>query len=267
MVDGGVGARGVPDDREARTVDLLERARAACDDAAAAPSREAAIELNITLATGIAARYSHRGVDIDDLRQVALLALVLAVDRFDPQRGSPFTPYARITIDGELKRYLRDHAWSVRPPRSLHDLYMEVNRVTQDLTQRLGRSPTAEDVAGLLGITPAQVREAHRVASSYTAASLNALLAEQPDGFVGDGLNLGTVNTVDARLTTLGVGELITALRPRDRLMLQLRFEQDMTQRQIGHILGISQMQVSRLLSGVMTRLRAGLSDGAPHPS
>ena len=119
----------------------------------------------------------------------------------------------------------------------------------------------------VLDVSPARVNAARQVALAYIATSLDQLVAEQANAFTGKGLNLGTVGTIDARLAALHFGEFIHELPPRDRLMVQLRFGHDMTQRQISQLLGISQMQVSRLLSAVMTRLRATLSDGIPHPS
>ncbi|NYJ76513.1 sigma-70 family RNA polymerase sigma factor [Allobranchiibius huperziae] len=251
-------------DRDARTATLLERARLSLDSASAELLRADAIELNIALATSIARRYTNRGVELDDLRQVGLVALVLAIDRFDPQHGTRFTPFASITIHGELKRYLRDHAWAVRPPRRLHDRYNEINGIVHELTQKLGRSPSTEQIAQSMGLTTAQVQEARHIASSYTATSLNALVVDQGDNVAGDGLNLGTVPSIEARLTALQLGQAIATLPPRDRLIVQLRFDQDLTQREIGERLGISQMQVSRLISSLMNHLRDVLGGVGP---
>ncbi|MBO1754541.1 sigma-70 family RNA polymerase sigma factor [Allobranchiibius sp. CTAmp26] len=248
-------------------MDLLERAAHAPDDTVAAQLRAEAIQENIALAHAIARRYAGLGAEAEDLQQVASLALVMAVARFDPGRGSAFTAYARITIDGELKRHLRDHGWAVRPPRNLHDVYHEVRRATQDLTQTLGTTPTVADIAHHLQISDELVRDAQRVGSSYTATSLDALLVVHPDSQPGDRLNLGTVGNVDTLLTALVLREGIRALEPRDRLILQLRFEQEMTQLEIGHHLGISQMQVSRVLAGIIARLRECLDDHAERVS
>lgn len=250
-------------DRETRTMGLLACAARTPDHAVAAQLRAEAIQENIALAHAIARRYSGLGAEVEDLQQVASLALVMATARFDPARGSPFAAYARVTIDGELKRYLRDHGWAVRPPRNLHDVYHEVRHATQDLTQSLGATPTVEEIAAHLRITTALVRDAQRAGSSYTATSLDALLGVNPDAQPGDRLNLGTVGNVDTLLTALVLREGIRQLQPRERLILQLRFEQEMTQLQIGHCLGISQMQVSRLLTSIFARLRTCLEDDA----
>ncbi|MBO1756521.1 sigma-70 family RNA polymerase sigma factor [Allobranchiibius sp. CTAmp26] len=255
----GGSAQPDPAERESHTVVLLEQARLTGDTAAAKGLRAEAVEVNVAWATGIARRYVGRGVDIDDLQQVALLGLVLAVERFDPHEGS-FTPYARATIHGELKRHLRDYAWTVRPPRALHDRYLEIQRTTHNLTQKLGRIPREDEIAESLGMTTAQVREARAVAGSYAATSLEALTADRPDAFTGEGLNLGVMGTIEERLAALSLREIIKTLQPRDRLIVQLRFGQDLTQRQIGQRLGISQMQVSRLLAAVMRRLRDTLA-------
>ena len=237
---------------------LLERATAA-DASNAAELRAEAIRGNMALAHAMARRYAGRGVEMEDLRQVASLALVLAAARFDPQRGSPFAAYARVTIDGELKRYLRDHGWAVRPPRNLHDDYHEVVRATSDLTQTLGATPSVRDIANHLQISPDRVRDARRVGSSYTATSLDELLGTYPDSQPGTQLNVGSVGTVDSLLTSLVLRQVIRDLAPRDRVILQLRFEQELTQLQIGDRLGMSQMQVSRLLTAIISRLRARL--------
>lgn len=254
-------------ERDAQTVTLLTQAGALTDHAAARTLRDEAVELNLTLASSMARGYVNRGVDLQDLQQVALLGLVLAVDRFDPELGRPFAPYARVTIHGELKRHLRDYAWAVRPPRGLHDLYLEINNVTQDLIAALGHPPSVEQIATSMGLEPAQVREAQMASSSYAANSLQALAEERGDGFTGAGLNMGAVPSLEARLTSLDLAQIVQALPDRDRLIVQLRFVQDLTQRQIGQHLGISQMQVSRLLTAIMARLKTALSAALPEAS
>ncbi|WP_255696408.1 sigma-70 family RNA polymerase sigma factor [Allobranchiibius sp. GilTou73] len=250
-------------EREVRTFALLQRTSRTANTRVAERLRSDAIQENLALAHAIARRYTGLGAELEDLQQVASLTLVMAVARFEPSRGSPFAPYARVTIDGELKRYLRDHGWAVRPPRSLHDTYHEVRRATQDLTQSLGTTPTVGDIAEHLHISPEVVRDAQRVGSSYTATSLDALLGVHPDSQPGGQLNLGSVGTVDALLTALVLRQSIHELPPRDRLILQLRFEQEMTQLQIGNCLGISQMQVSRTLAAIIERLRVCLDEDA----
>lgn len=255
---------GHPDavDRDTRTISALQRAREAKDAAQAATLRETVIHENIALAHSIAGRYANRGVDLEDLQQVAALALVLAAGRFDPERGSNFTSYAGPTIHGELKRHLRDHAWAVRPPRGLHDTYHEVLQARRALAQSLGGEPSAQDIAAHLEIAVSTVLEAQRLGYSYTAASLEALTAQRPDVPVGTALTCGTVEDTDAGLVGVLLDQGLGApASSRDRLLLRLRFEQDLTQQEIGARLGLSQMQVSRLLSAILARLRTSLAD------
>lgn len=255
------------DSLSGQTDALLRRASLMADAARAKVLRSDAVTLNMALASSIARRYINRGVDLEDLHQVALLGLVLAVDRFDPSLGAPFAAFARITISGELKRHLRDHAWAVRPPRSLHDLYLEIKDVTHDLTQTLGQAPSVQQIASRMGVTPAQVREARMAASSYSAVSVQTLVAEQGDAFTGAGLNMATLPGIDQRLTAMAVGQVLQAMPARDRMIVQLRFGQDYTQKQIGQRLGIFQMQVSRLLTSIMARLRVSMSSVLPEAS
>ncbi len=237
-------------------------------DTRAATMRDAAVRENLGLAHRIAARYMNRGVDIEDLQQVAALALVLASRRFDPELGYNFSAFAAPTIHGELKRHLRDHAWAVRPPRALHDRYHEVVQASRSLEQTLGREPSPQDIASHLGMGIAQVREAQRVGCSYTASSLEALTAERPDSPLGATVASGSVHDAEASVVAIMLDQTLEAqASSRERLLLRLRFEQDLTQQEIGNRLGISQMQVSRLLSCVLARLRAGLAETMQYPA
>lgn len=223
--------------------------------------RDVAISENIDLARRIAHRYAHRGVEADDLQQVAALALVLAADRFDPARGHDFAAYAGVTIHGELKRHLRDHAWAVRPPRGLHDTYHEVSRATGVLTQSLGRSPTAHDLARHLGVDVRTVREAQQLAGAFTASSLDAMAVDLPDVAARAPVDSSGARDIENVIIAVTLDRTLRSLSPRERLLVNLRFEHGLTQQQIGQRLGISQMQVSRLLAAVVTRLRLSLGD------
>lgn len=245
-------------DREFRTAKLLEQAQAAGGCDSGGELRTAAVQMNLGLAHRIAGRYTGRGVERDDLDQVAALALVLATDRFDPRQEKPFTPYAVVTIHGELKRHLRDHAWAVRPPRGLHDTYLQVMRATEDLGQTLARTPTAQDIAEAMGIAVQEVLSARRVGLSYTAASVDALQEQYGDLPLAPG-QADDRDGVDGLLTRLMLQQSVQLLSARDQLLLQLRFDEELTQQQIGAHLGISQMQVSRRLAAVITRLRRSL--------
>ncbi|MBO1767235.1 sigma-70 family RNA polymerase sigma factor [Allobranchiibius sp. GilTou38] len=247
------------------TEELLTQARRAPEESVAKALRAIAVERNAGLTRSIARRYAGRGVETEDLVQVAALALVLAASRFDPQRGSAFSAYARITIAGELKRHLRDHAWAVRPPRALHDAHFEIAQAAQDLTQSLGAMPTRCDIAVALHTTVDQVRKAQEVASSFSAASLDVLLVERPDRSPGGELNVGSVGSVDALVTRMALQEGVRSLDPRDQLILRLRFEEDLTQIQIGRRVGLSQMQVSRRLAAIVKLLRTSLTGADGH--
>ena len=255
-----------PRERDARTLALLVLASQTTNGVTSAKQRGAAVKHNIRLAHGVASRYTRSGAEIDDLQQVAVLALILATNRFDPRLGTPFPAYARLTINGELKKHLRDHAWAVRPPRSLHDLFLDVGRATEHLTQLLGRTPKADDIARYLGVSIKQVHQAGRVAAAYSATSLEGLTQEFPDASPGQHLNIGVVPSIDTALTRMALRRGLKDLTPRSRLILRLRFENDMTQLQIAHQLGISQMQVSRLLAEIFTRLRSELRENLDPP-
>ena len=204
------------------------------------------------LAEALARRFRGRG-ELEDLTQVAMLALVKAVDRFDPARGVPFPAFASTTIVGELKRHLRDTVWAVRVPRSLQEVGLEVGRALEALTQRLGRSPTVPEVAEAIGRTEDEVLEGLEVGTALEAASLDAPIGDD-DGpsrepaTHDDGLELAE-EWVD-------VADAIRALPDRERRILHLRFFRSMSQSAIAAELGISQMHVSRLLARTLAQLR-----------
>ena len=156
----------------------------------------------------------------------------------------------------------------MRPPRALHDRYHEVAQVSRSLEQVLGREPSPQDIATSLGVTVADVREAQQVGSSYTAASLEALTAERPDAPLGAPVAYGSVQDAESSMVAIMLDQTLGAqASSRERMLLRLRFEQDLTQQEIGDRLGISQMQVSRLLAAVLTRLRSGLMETAQSPA
>lgn len=205
------------------------------------------------LAEALARRFRGRG-ELEDLTQVAMLALVKAVDRFDPARGVPFPAFASTTIVGELKRHLRDTVWAVRVPRSLQEVGLEVGRAVEALTQRLGRSPTVPEVAEAIGRTEDEVLEGLEVGTALEAASLDAPIGDD-DGpsrepaTYDEGLELAE-EWVD-------VADAIRALPERERRILHLRFFRSMSQSAIAAELGISQMHVSRLLARTLAQLRS----------
>ena len=209
----------------------------------------------LPLVRHLAGRWSAK-VSRDDLVQAGLLGLTKALDRFDPAHGASFTGYAVPTMLGEMRRHLRDHAWAVRVPRALQEDAMRVTRATQVLEPRLGRAPTPQELADHLGQDVESVLEAIVAGRAYHSTSL-----EQPAGGDGDGLVLGdTVGADDDELgrTELAVllGHARHVLDDRERYVLHLRFDRDMTQTAIAQRIGVSQMQVSRILRATLVKLR-----------
>ncbi len=211
-----------------------------------------------SLATTIARRYRGKGVSEEDLEQVALIALMKAIHRFEPGKGE-LRSFAAVTISGELKRQLRDRGWSVRVPRGLQELAMAVARTTQELSQESGRAPTLEEIAEVLDVTEEEVAEAMSVGQGYRAASL-----DEPDSSTGTPMadllgapdeDLGVV------LDRAGLSEAMHSLPERDRLVVYLRFYEDLTQSEIAERIGVSQMHVSRILSRALSEL-GDLLDG-----
>jgi RNA polymerase sigma-B factor len=217
----------------------------------------------LPLARRLARRYRGRGELIDDLEQVARLGLVKTVDRYDPERGS-FTAYAIITITGEIKRHFRNHTWGVHVPRSMQDLSLEIGRVANDMTTRLARRPTAEEIAEHLGLDPQDVRRAQASAAAYSPSSLNAPVGDASGIELGDLFGDGdpALGMIDDETT---LQRLLRRLPARERQMLALRFYGNLSQTEIAEKLGISQMHVSRLLGRALSWLReAMLSDTPP---
>lgn len=214
--------------------------------------RDELIEAHLWLAHRLARHFANRGEPFDDLFQVASLALVKAVDRFDPGRGVEFTSYATTTIIGELKRHFRDRGWSVRAPRRIQELYLHLGQVMSDLSQSLGRSPTIPELARLTSASEEDVLEALEAGQAYRATSLDAPTDE--DDTLGS--RLGTEDSgFESAERRLLLEPYLATLPSRERLILKLRFEDDLTQSEIARQLGISQMHVSRLLSRCLAKL------------
>jgi len=220
---------------------------------------ERAVLLNLSVARSLALQYQRRGVDPEDLHQVAMLGLVKAVRGYRPRLEKPFAAYAIPTISGEIKRHFRDRGWVIRPPRSLQELNQAVRSAESHLAQALQRTPTAEDLAAHLGVEPDEVRQAREAGCGYHARSLDIPLT-------GSGHALSEVvadpddslATVDAQLT---LRPALATLSLRERGILHLRFVDNLTQEQIGARIGVSQMQVSRLLTATLAKLRRCIED------
>ena len=219
--------------------------------------RDELIEAHLRLAEHLARRFANRGVATDDLIQVASLGLVKAVERFEPERGLEFSTFATPTIVGELKRHFRDKGWSVRVPRRVQELHVELNTLVGDLTQRLGRSPTITELATAAHTSEEEVLEAMEAAQAYRSASLDAPALVSEEDMRGLTGQIG--GSDDAMFLTenrIVLKDLLAALPKRERLMLHLRYFEGMTQSQIAERLDISQMHVSRLLAKSLRRLR-----------
>lgn len=221
--------------------------------------RDRIIERCLPLADHIARRFDGRGESRDDLMQVARVGLVNAVNRFDAEVGADFPSFAVPTIMGEVRRHFRDNSWSVKVPRRMKELHLRIGAATGELSQRLGRAPTATELAAELGVDRDEVLDGLMAGSSYRTMSI--------DGSTGgdeDRLPLAeTLGDVDQELETVENREalrpLLESLPERERRVLMLRFFESMTQSQIAEKLGISQMHVSRLLAKTLAQLREKL--------
>lgn len=218
--------------------------------------RNRLVEAHRGLAASIANDYRDRGVDFDDLVQIAMLGVLKAVERYQPERGIPFSSFASRTINGEIKRYFRDRTWAVRPPRSAQERHLDLRRVSAGLTTRLGRSPTVEEIARELDVSIDQVVETMETGAAYRATSLDAPRPGDDDGLtLGERLASDEGTTRRAELRVL-VGQLLSSLSPREAEILRLRFYEEMTQTEIAQKVGISQMHVSRLIRRCLLELR-----------
>jgi RNA polymerase sigma-B factor len=217
--------------------------------------RELLVERFLPLAKSLAARYQRHGEPFDDIYQVACLGLVKAIDRYDLSLGRAFSSFAVPTIAGEIKRYYRDRTWSVHVPRDLQELTLTVDRARGELEAALGRSPTVTELAERVHAEEEDVLEALQASHAYRAGSLDAPARDDDDASVGDLVANHEPGFVLAERRA-DLRALARVLQPRERVVLRLRFARDMTQQEIGEIVGVSQMQVSRILRAAITRLR-----------
>jgi RNA polymerase sigma-B factor len=219
-------------------------------------TRNTLVEAHRGLAASIANDYRDRGVDLDDLVQIAMLGVLKAVERYEPERGIPFSSFASRTINGEIKRYFRDRTWAVRPPRSAQERHLDLRRASAALTARQGRPPTVTDLAHELNASVDEVLETMETGAAYRAASLDARRPGDDEGLtLGERLPSDEGTTRRAELRVL-VGQLLSSLSPRDAEILRLRFFEERTQTEIAEQVGISQMHVSRLIRRCLLELR-----------
>ncbi|MCL8016441.1 RNA polymerase sigma factor SigF [Streptomyces sp. AS02] len=222
--------------------------------------RNTLVELNLALVKFAASRFRSRSEPMEDIIQVGTIGLIKAIDRFELSRGVEFPTFAMPTIIGEIKRFFRDTSWSVRVPRRLQELRLDLAKAGDELAQKLDRAPTVAELAERLDLTNDEVVEGMAASNAYTASSLDA----QPEEDDAEGALADRIGYEDHGIEGIEYVEslkpLIAELPPRDRKILSLRFVAGMTQSEIGDELGISQMHVSRLLSRTLIRLRKGLT-------
>ncbi|MFJ2932607.1 SigB/SigF/SigG family RNA polymerase sigma factor [Streptomyces sp. NPDC087219] len=232
--------------------------------------RNTLVELNLSLVKYAATRFRRSHETWEDIVQVGTVGLIKAINRFDPERGNEFMSFALPTVLGEIRRHLRDTSWSVHVPRRLQELRLNLAKANDALEQELGRPPTDAELGAHLHITAAELREGRLASNGFTSRSLDVPVDDE-DG--GPGLlarSLGSDDDAFERIENLeALKPLIADLSARDRTILALRFGDELTQAEIGERLGLSQMHVSRLLSGILGELRTALTaeelPEAPH--
>ncbi len=213
------------------------------------------IEMHLDYAHAQAARYRARGVALEDLRQVAAMALTKATRNYDVNAGHDFMSYAAPTIRGELRKYFRDHGWMIRPTRRIQELQARISTCEADLSHRLGRSPRPAEIAEHLGVSPDDVIEALATDGCFMPASLDRPAGDEGATPLGELLpgNRDGHSAAEARMM---LSPALRHLGERDRLILGLRFVEGLTQREIAARIGVTQMQVSRLLTRILGQLR-----------
>jgi RNA polymerase sigma-B factor len=246
-------------DRGITTARLLDQLHHTDDEAEKQALRAEVVVLNMGVARAIAHRYRQRGLAEDDLVQAAYVGLVKAVNGFDPSHERDFLSYAVPTVTGEVKRYFRDFGWAVRPPRRVQELQGSIAKLSSELTQKLGRSPKPSEVAAKLGIDVESVIEALAADGAFTPASLDVPVGEDGAATLGDLMPETDLEFASAEARVV-LGPAVRKLAPRDRRILELRFFEGWTQEQIAQDIGVTQMQVSRLLSRILKDLRADIA-------
>jgi RNA polymerase sigma-B factor len=225
-------------------------------------AREALIERYMSLVRSLARRYAYRGEQLDELVQIGAIGLIKAIDRFDLERGVELTTYATPNIIGEIKRHFRDKGWSVRVPRGLQELNVQVSKLIEQLTVQLGRSPTIPELAKAAGVEEEQVLEALESGRAYSSVSLSTGGGSDEDGELDPLESLGTIEheyEVSEDRAVLAPG--FKVLDERERKILHLRFFSGLTQSQIAAEIGISQMHVSRLIRRSLEKIREEIAE------
>ena len=235
-----------------RTHELFRRYKERGDEEA----REQLIMSHLNLVRFLAAKFKNRGEPLDDLIQVGTVGLIKAIDRFDPSRGLEFTTYATPTILGEIKRHFRDKGWSVRVPRRLQELSSKVNQATDELTKELQRTPSTEEVASKLGVTVEEVLEAMESSSAYSSVPLEAGGSDDDDAPAVIDHYASVDQDLAASDDRMVIEDTIKEFSPREQEVIRMRFNDNLTQVEIAKRLGVSQVQVSRLLRRTLKKLQ-----------
>ena len=235
---------------------VLEEGTAEYQDA-----RNTLIEMNMSLVRFAAGRFRSRGPEeMEDIVQVGMIGLIMAIDRFELSREAEFTSFAIPYIVGEIKRFFRDTTWAVHVPRRLQEARVQLARATEELRSRLGRTPTVKELSELLSLPEDEVREARLAANGYNSSSLDATIGGSEDGEAALQDFIGTEDTALELVEDFhALAPMIAELDERDRQIIRMRFVEELTQAQIGERLGVSQMHVSRLLARCLARLREGM--------
>jgi len=220
--------------------------------------RDELVSAHLGLVNGLARRFAHRGEPLDDLAQAGAIGLINALERFDPDLGFEFSAYAAKTIIGEMKRHFRDKGWSVRAPRRVQELYLRIGQSVDEMSQRLGRSPTIKELAIETGTSEQDVVEALEAGHAYRAASIDA--PGPDDDSMSSRLGGTDPELVQAEHRVVLLRHL-EVLPPRERLILHMRFVEDLTQSEIAARIGISQMHVSRLISRSLAMIRTSYTE------
>jgi RNA polymerase sigma-B factor len=250
--------------RSDRTADLLRRVAGEDRPEVRRDLLEQVVLLNMGVARSVARRYRSKGIASEDLDQVAYVALVRAADKFDPSLEKDFLTYAIPSIRGEIKKHFRDHGWVIRPPRRIQELQPQVVAAGQELTHLLGRSPRPTEVAAHLGVDVEEVIEALAMDGCFQPTSLDVPVGEGGSSVLGDLLPGGDTGLRASEARML-LAPVLQQLGERDRRILYLRFFEGLTQREIGRELGVTQMQVSRLLTRICQTLRQQLAESQHH--
>ena len=248
-----------PRNRSQVSATLLERAAREPDPVERQRLQDEVVVLHMGLARAIASRYRGRGIAEEDLAQAASMALLKAARAFDPSRGVEFLSYAVVTMKGEVKRQFRDYGWMVRPPRPIQKLQADVSRADTDLTHELGRSPKVSEVAAHLGVPEEEVVEALSADGCFSPTSLDTPVGNDGTGVLGE-LIAGDDTAMSEAEARVMLQPAVRALPEREREILYLRFFKQQTQAQIAEEIGVTQMQVSRILSRVLSQLRGQLA-------